>query len=160
MVDELTELLDTAIYKEISSQAFYIAGQNKTEDSGAKVLLRELAEQELKHAELLKGIKAKGLAEQDWYQEKVPNLRISEYLTGPDAVEGAGLQETLILAMKREQQSVDFYSKMMGVMRDKAAKYLCEKLVQEELRHKLKLEMYYDDMFYGLDGVKQWEKLK
>ena len=160
MVDELVELLDTAIYKEISSQAFYIAGQNKTEDPGAKTLLKELAEQELKHAELLKGIKTKGLAEQDWYQEKVPNLRISEYLTGSDTVEGAGLQETLILAMKREQESVEFYSKMMGVMRDKAAKYLCEKLVQEELRHKLKLEMYYDDMFYGLDEVKQWEKLK
>ena len=160
MVDEWTELLDTAIYKEISSQAFYIAGQNKTEDSGAKVLLRELAEQELKHAELLKGIKAEGLAEQDWYQEKVPNLRISEYLAGSDTIEGVGLQEALTLAMKREQQSVEFYSKMMGVMRDKAAKYLCEKLVQEELRHKLKLEMYYDDMFYGLDEVKQWEKLK
>jgi rubrerythrin len=160
MADELTELLDNAIYKEISSQAFYIAGQNKTEDPGAKALLIELAEQELKHAELLKGLKAEELAEQHWYQEKVPNLRISEYLTSSDTVEGAGLQETLILAMKREQQSVEFYSKMMGVLRDKAAKYLCEKLVQEELRHKLKLEMYYDDLFYGLDEEKQWEKLK
>lgn len=160
MVDELTELLDNAIYKEIASQAFYIAGQSKTEDPGAKVLLKELAEQELKHAELLKGIKAKGLTEQDWYREKVPNLRISEYLTGADTVEGAGLQETLILAIKREQQSVEFYSKMMGVLRDKAAKYLCEKLVQEELRHKLKLEMYYDDLFYGAEEAEQWEKLE
>ena len=121
MVDELTELLDTAIYKEISAQAFYLAGQSKTEDPGAKALLKELADQELKHAELLKGIKAKGFVEQDCYQEKVPNLRISEYLTSPDTVEGIGLQETLILSMKREQQSVEFYSKMMGVLRDKAA---------------------------------------
>jgi len=160
MTDELAELLDTAIYKEIVSQAFYIAGQDKTEDPGAKALMKELAGEELKHAELLKGLKAKGLTKQDWHQERVPNLMISEYLTSPDTVEGAGLQEALILAMKREQQSVEFYSKMMGVMRNEAAKHLCEKLVQEELRHKLKLEMYYDDLFYGLDEVKQWEKLE
>ena len=160
MADELMELLDTAIYKEIASQAFYIAGQSKTEDPGARTLLKELAEEELKHAELLKDLKAKGLTKQSWHLEIVPNLMISEYLTSPDTVEGAGLQEVLILAMKREQQSVEFYSKMMGVMRDKAAKHLCERLVQEELRHKLKLEMYYDDLFYGLDEIKQWEKLK
>ncbi len=148
MADEWTELLDTAIYKEIASQAFYIAGQGKTEDLGAKALLKELAEQELKHAELLKDLKAKGLVKQDWHQERVPNLMISEYLTGPDTVEGIGLQEVLILAMKREQQSVEFYSNMMGIMRDAAAKHLCEKLVHEELKHKLKLEMYYDDLFY------------
>lgn len=105
MADEWTELLDTAIYKEIASQAFYIAGQGKTEDPGAKALLEELAEQELKHAGLLKDLKAKGLVKQDWHQERVPNLMISEYLTGPDTVEGIGLQEVLILAMKREQQS-------------------------------------------------------
>jgi len=160
MTDELAELLDTAIYKEIASQAFYIAGQDKTEDPGARTLLKELAEQELGHAELLKDLKEKGLTKQNWHPERVPNLMISEYLTSPDTVEGAGLQEVLILAMKREQQSVEFYSKMMGVMRNEAAKHLCEKLVQEELRHKLKLEMYYDDLFYGLDEVKQWEKLE
>ena len=157
MTDELTELLDTAIYKEIASQAFYIAGQNKTEDPGAKALLRELADQELKHADLLKNLKEKGLTRQDWYAEKAPNLRISEYLAGSDTIEGVGLQEALTLAMKREQQSVEFYSKMMGIIRDEAAKHLCEKLVKEELRHKLRLEMYYDDLFYGLDEAKRWK---
>ena len=43
MRDELTELLDTAIYKEIASQAFYIAGQDKTNDPAAKALMKELA---------------------------------------------------------------------------------------------------------------------
>jgi rubrerythrin len=144
--DELAELLDTAIYKEIASQAFYIAGQNKTEDPGARALMRELAQEELKHAQWLEALKEKGLGEQDWYQDKVPNLMISEYLSGGDSLEGAGVQDTLLFAMKREQQSVDFYSRMMGMMRDETAKRLCESLVHEELKHKLKLEMLYDDM--------------
>lgn len=60
MRDELTELLDAAIYKEIASQAFYIAGQKKTQDPGAKALMKELAEEELKHSQWLKNLKEGG----------------------------------------------------------------------------------------------------
>jgi rubrerythrin len=149
--DELAELLDIAIYKEIASQAFYIAGQNKTEDPGAKALMKELAEEELKHSQWLKNLKEKGLKKRSWHPKKIPNLMISEYLTGSDTVAGAGLQDTLTFAMKREQQAIEFYSKMMGIMRDKSAKGLCQRFVAEELKHKLKLEMFYDDLFYGED---------
>ena len=151
MRDELTELLNTAIYKEIASEAFYIAGKKKTQDPGARALMKELAGEELRHSQLLKNLKEKGLGKLGWQREKVPNLMISEYLTSGETLEGAGLQETLIFAMKREQQSVDFYSRMMGVVRDKDAKRLCQKLVSEELKHKLRLEVLYDDLFYGQD---------
>jgi len=151
MSDELTELLDAAMYKEIASQAFYIAGQNKTQDPGAKALMKELAEEELKHLQWLKNLKERGLGRRGWHQEKVPNLMISEYLTGGDILEDASLQDTLVFSMKRERQAIEFYSKMMGVMRDETAKHLCERLVHEELKHKLRLEMFYDDFFYGED---------
>lgn len=151
MSDELTELLDAAMYKEIASQAFYIAGQSKTQDPGAKALMKELAEEELKHLQWLKNLKEKGLGKRGWHQEKVPNLMISEHLTGGDTLESVGLQETLVFAMKREQQAIEFYSKMMGVMRDETAKHLCERLVHEELKHKLRLETFYDDLFYSED---------
>ncbi len=151
MSAELTELLDTAMYKEIASQAFYIAGQSKTQDPGAKALMKELAEAELKHLQWLKNLKERGLGKRGWHQEKVPNLMISEYLTGGDILEGVGLQDTLVFSMKREQQAIEFYSKMMGVMRDETAKNLCERLVHEELKHKLRLETFYDDLFYSED---------
>ena len=147
--EELNELLDTAIYKEIASQAFYIAGQSTTEDPGAKIMMKELAGEEQKHSEILKNLKNKGIKPSKWHGENVPDLRISEYLTGGDTLEGAGLQDTLIFAIKREQQSIEFYSKLMGLMRDEIAKSMCERLVHEELKHKYKLEMFYDDLFYG-----------
>ena len=151
MPDELSELLDTAIYTEIVSQAFYIAGQSKTQDPGARALMKELAEEELRHSEWLKNLKGKGLEELSWHQEKVPNLMISEYLTGGDTLEGASLQDTLAFAIKREQQAIEFYSKMMSVIRDEPAKRLCERLVHEELKHKLRLETFYDELFYSED---------
>ncbi|MFC1892877.1 ferritin family protein [Chloroflexota bacterium] len=149
MKDELAELLDTAIYKEIVSQAFYMAGQDRTQDPAAKALMKELAEDELKHSQRLKNIREEGPEKQHWHREDVQNLMISEYLTGGDTLEGAGLQDTLVFAIKREQQAVEFYSKLMGIMRGETAKHLCERFVQEELKHKLRLEILYDDLFYG-----------
>lgn len=149
MPDELIELLDAAMYQEIVSQAGYIAGQEQTQDPAARVLMKELAEEELKHLQLLKALKEKGSDKQDWHREKIPNLMISEYLTGGDTLEGAGLQDTLVFSMKREQQAIEFYSKMMAVSRDETVKQLCQRLVHEELKHKLRLEILYDDLFYG-----------
>lgn len=146
MTDELTELLDTAIYKEIASQAFYIAGQKQTRDTGAITLMKELAEEELKHSRLLKQLKDRGFSKEDWHPQRVPDLKMSSYLVGGDTLENAGIQDTLLFAIKREQESVDFYSRMMSVLRDRSARELCSRLVQEEIRHKFKLETLYDDM--------------
>lgn len=148
MFGDLAELLETAIYKEIESQALYSAAQKKTADPGALALMKDLEQQELKHSEELKKIQDKGLKANSWHRERVPDLMASDYLTGPGSPEGAGLQELLIFAMKREGQAVAFYSQMMGVMRDENAKRLCESLVHWELSHKLRLELLYDSLFY------------
>lgn len=149
MSDEISELLDTAMYKEIASQAQYIAGQTRTQDPGARALMKELADEELRHSELLKNVKEKGIPDGGWRRKKVPDLMLSEYLAGPDTLEGAGLEDTLAFAIKREQQSIEFYSGMMGALTSRPAKRLCERLAREELKHKLKLEMLYDDLFYS-----------
>jgi rubrerythrin len=152
MPDELNELLDTAIYKEIAANAVYIATQKKTDDGGTIALLQELADEEMKHSQWLKDLKdGKKVGAGTWQREKVLDLAIGEYLTAPDYLEGAGLQDTLIYAIKREQQSLEFYSRLMGVLRDRSAKRLCQRLVHEELKHKLKLETFYDDLFYKED---------
>jgi rubrerythrin len=148
---EIDELLETAMYKEVASQAFYIAGQRNTQDTGAVTLMKELAEAESTHLEWLKQLKEKGLTARRYYPQKVTDLKVSEYLTGGDSLEGAGLQDTLTFAIKREQQAIEFYSNMMGVMRDKAAKRLCQRFVWAELGHKFKLETFYDDLFYAED---------
>lgn len=148
---ELDELLETAMYKEIAAQALYLAGQKMTQDSGAVTLMKELAADEIEHLEWLKQLKEKGFKAGGHYPKKVPDLMLSSYLTTGDTLEGTGLQDTLTFAIKREQQSVEFYTNMMGVMRDRAAKRLCQRLVRAELGHKYKLETFYDDLFYTED---------
>jgi len=83
MRNELTELLDAAIYKEIASQAFYIAGQSKTQDPSAKALMKELAEEEFKHSQLLKNFKEGGLKNQEWHQQKLPTRPLRNWPSWP-----------------------------------------------------------------------------
>ncbi|MBI4284488.1 MAG: ferritin family protein [Chloroflexi bacterium] len=148
MLDELTELIDAAMYKEITANAFYTAAQSRTEDAGARAMLQELAEEELGHLQKLKALKEKGFDRQDFHLEPVPNLRLSEYLASGDSLVGAGLNETLTFAIMREQQAIAFYAGFISILRDEAAKHLAEWLAQQELRHKLRLEILYDDLFY------------
>ena len=151
MQDELSELLQTAIYKEVASQAFYSAARSKTDDPGARALLKELAEEELRHSQALTELSNRDWGKGDWRRERTADLMISDYLSGSDTIEGAGLQDTLVFAMKREQHAVEFYSRMMGALRSDDAKGLCERLVHEELKHKRRLETLYDDLFYEED---------
>lgn len=147
MTDELSELWDTAIYKEIASQSLYIEAQRDTDYPPARAMLAELAAEELKHAETLRKMKEAGWGPADWNRGTLTDLKLSDYLSGPDTLEGARLQEVLIFAMKREQQSVVFYSQMMGALRLGAAKMLCSRLAQEELKHKMRLELEYEELF-------------
>ena len=48
-------------------------------------------------------------------------------------------------------ERVEFYSKMISILRNEDVKILCEGLVHEELKHKLRLEMLYDNLLYSED---------
>jgi rubrerythrin len=150
MEDEIIDLLDSAIYKEIAAEALYLALQSKTADPGASALMREMADEEKRHAQWITVLRDEGKT-RSWHRGSVTDLKIADHLVGADRLEGAGLQDTLIFSIKREQQSLEFYSRLMGTMRTAAAKRLCQRLAREELRHKLKLEILYDKLFLGQD---------
>jgi rubrerythrin len=148
VADELVELIDTAIYKEVASQSWYLAGMKAAGDPGAKALMGELATQEAGHADRLKALRERGTGRLRARAPEVADLRLSEYLLGAYTLEGAGLEDTLIFAIGREQESMVFYSQMMGVLVSRPAKRLAAALAREELSHKLKLEILFDDLFY------------
>ncbi|MFC1910080.1 ferritin family protein [Chloroflexota bacterium] len=151
MTDELVDLFDKAIYKEIAAEATYIAGQKMTQNPAAMALMKELALEEHKHAEVLRDMKEKGPKYYKWHNAKVPDLKISQYLVSGDSLEKVNLQDALIFAIKREQQAVEFYSNMIGIPTDASAKRIAHRIADEELKHKLKLEILYDDIFYKED---------
>jgi len=151
MNDEISELLEAAMYKEVAANAFYGQAGKNTDDPGAKKLLTELAGAELKHLNIFKELKLDKIDGLKWHSDKAADLKTSDYLTGSDKLEGAGLQDIIIFAIRQEQMAIEFYSQMMSVFRSREAKKLCQWLVQEEMEHKLKLESFYDDFIYSED---------
>lgn len=54
-------------------------------------------------------------------------------------------QDALIVAMHREKMAFKLYSKMAEMTKNKNMKDTFKALAQEEAKHKLRLEMIYDD---------------
>ncbi len=147
MIDGLTDILDIALDREIVSQTFYIAGQKKTQDRGAIELMKELAAEEQKHYIWIKNFRDSGPGNFSWSRQNLPDLMISEYLVDPQISEGVGLQEVLITAMKREQYSIEFYTRMEQGMQIESGRQLCRRLIDAEKDHKAKLENLYENIF-------------
>ncbi len=147
MANEIKELLDTAIDREIASEAFYLGAQKMTEDPGALTLLKELAAREAQHREWVKGLKDGSGKTKFGKTRAQVDLKIAEGLVEPALTADAGLQDVITIALKREQGSIEFYSRLKHALEDDQARVLCEKIQHEEENHKHRLEVFYDDLF-------------
>ena len=151
MNDELTNLLEAAMLKEVASGAFYTEGQKKTDDPGARALLKELADMERGHLEMLRKLSRKNHPPSHWRRNKAAPLRLGDYLSGGESLDEAGLQDTLIFAIKQEQKAAAFYTQMKAVFTNEEARRLCQRLIDEENEHRRKLELFYDDFVFAED---------
>ncbi|MFQ6111720.1 MAG: ferritin family protein [Nitrospinota bacterium] len=145
MMEELTieEVLQKALDKEQEAHDFYARASDAAENPGGRVLLRELAEEELKHCELIRKVKAG----RNWPELRVKQeLHITEFLIDKPITPESTLQEILIYAMKREDKAASFYGGRLSRALDGALRSLFERLRQEELNHKTRLEELYDEV--------------
>lgn len=149
MNEEFYEVLEAAMLQEVASNALYTQSQRKTKDPAVAALLKEFAADEKKHLEILRQLKEHPIHDTEKHQNHISDLRLNEYLVSAGSLEDANLQDTLTFAITEEQKSIDFYSRLMSVYKSVSAKALCQDLVTEEMKHKQKLELLYDKMFYS-----------
>lgn len=145
----VAEILKQALAKEKEAYKVYSDAQKIVKDPGAKKLISDLAKEELGHVRHLERYKTEGLQLQE--MKKIQDLRISDYLVEKELTPDADLQDVLVFAMKREQEAHEFYLKMSKAVDESDAKRLFEILAQEELSHKNRLEIFYDDVIYKED---------
>ncbi len=139
----IEEILQKALDKEQEAHDFYARASDAVKNPGGRVLLRELAEEELKHCEFIRKVKAT----KSWPELLVKQeLHITEFLIDKPINPESGLQEILIFAMKREEKAANFYAKMLSQAGDGGLRSLFERLRQEELNHKAMLEGLYEEV--------------
>lgn len=137
------EVIRMAARKEEESVRFYRKASEMVHLSGTRQLFLELADEETRHQEMLENL---DLTLVDAAQpEKVPDLHISDYLVEPPFTERMHYDEILRVAMKREEKSVHLYRHLLSKAREEKVQNLLRFLLEQESRHKYRLEREYDD---------------
>ncbi|TVM03497.1 MAG: hypothetical protein CV087_05105 [Candidatus Brocadia sp. WS118] len=146
---DVKEIIKQAAQQEDKAYKFYMDALKFVKDPASQIWLKELAAEELKHKEMLQNFDVAKVKK--FKPEKIHDLHITEYLVDKDISEVKNFQDVLIVAMKKEQKSYNFYVGMAKSSDNPDMKNLCKILAQEELKHKHKLELYYDDNVYQWD---------
>ncbi|MDD3632223.1 MAG: ferritin family protein [Candidatus Cloacimonadaceae bacterium] len=140
---DFQEIIDFAIAREEESIKFYQDLQKETKFQDQLDMLKEMEVMEKDHKTALENIRYSNITELNI--DKVPNLHISEYLT--DNIEELDLNypNLLIMAMKREENSLRLYTELSDRFADEQIANIFRKLASEEAKHKLWFETLYDE---------------
>jgi rubrerythrin len=137
------DILNFAIQNEQRAVDFYagLAGNARNEEM--KEVFTQFAKEEMGHKAKLMNIKTTGIFRIQ--QEKVMDLKISDYLVDIQPTPGMNYQETLILAMKREKNAFKLYMNLSEKAPTPELRDLFLSLAVEESKHKLRFELEYDE---------------
>ena len=121
-------------YEELSSQEAYAAGR--------KTFL-EFAAEERKHEKMLQDFSRENV--KNYEVKPVPNLKRSDYVVDLTYSPGMPFPDILILAAKREEKALAFYTDFAEKADTAEHKKLFQILAGEEAKHKLAIETILDD---------------
>jgi len=140
------EILDFAIEAEQHAADFYNKLAKDSTNPAMKQSFHDFAKEEMGHKGKLIKIKKRGV--NDFSNEEVTDLRISDYLVDMTIRDDMSYQDALIIAMKREKSAYNLYSQLVTRTDNLELKKVFTSLANEEAKHKLRFEVEYDEQFY------------
>jgi len=140
---QFEEIIRFAIQREIESMDFYKKASALVKHSGTRDLFLDFVKQEDGHKTKLEGVLAGKIVLGKL--EKIPNLKISDYMVETELKPDIPYGDILRIAMKREERSVKLYTDLIEKNQDEALRSLFTFLIQEESKHKYYIEKLYDD---------------
>lgn len=143
-LSSVDEILDFAVAEEQKAHDFYVDLAGKVEQPWMKKALLDFAREELGHKEKLLGVKQGKLLLS--VQQKVLDLRLSDYLVEVEPHAGMTYQEALVVAMRKEKAAWKMYNDLAATASDPKLADTFRALAVEEANHKLRFETEYDDV--------------
>jgi len=143
MQNTLNSVIQMAIDKEIEAYDFYMELYNVVEDKDAKDTLKYIAQDETKHKNFLINCH-KGLVCANVLKMDAPiDYKIIEHVEKPDIKKDMQSSEVYLVAANRELNAYNFYKSLADSYPAGEVRDLLEKMANEELRHKEKMEYLY-----------------
>lgn len=136
------EIILFAIRKEVEAATLYGIYANLVSSEGVRQMFKDLQAEEQKHKKILENLKKEDVTR--YRLKKVPDLKIGDYIKEEDYSPEMNYQEALLLAIKREKNSVRLYRDLSKGAEEPQLKKIFLVLSQEESKHKLRLETEYD----------------
>ncbi|MFO8057951.1 MAG: ferritin family protein [bacterium] len=137
------EVLEFAMAREDESYEFYMDLAGRVKDRSIKELFESLAREEKGHRAKLEAVQSGKLMLSA--ENKIKDLKIADYTVDTKPSPDMGLQDSLLLAMKKEKAAFRLYTDLAASAPNDSLKETFSALAQEEARHKLRFETMYDD---------------
>jgi len=155
MFNKFEEVIALAIGRESQATNFYQVSAAKSEKPTTKSMFNELAAEEMKHKNLLERLTSEQL--KNFKPSKIEDLGLSSIIQDPQFSPDIEYPAALRMAIKKEEEAIQLYlffanqvkkSEMdcKATAAQKQLKNLFDFLVEQEKRHKNKLEAEYNDV--------------
>jgi rubrerythrin len=143
---EIEQILSTAINREVEAYEFYQNVYERVDDATVKEVFQQLAKEEQGHRELLEQFKHDPTKMMKI--QAPPDYKVAEATELPKLSINMKPADAIALAMKKEQQAVQFYRALGESATDASIKKIFENLTNMELGHKHRLENVFVDIGY------------
>jgi len=140
-------MLRLAIEKEEDAVRFYTQAAEIVTAPGTNEMLRSFITEEQKHVSLLSEARS-GKSMEAVGQKSLPtSLDLTRYLVGGDITPASTAQDVMIIAMKKEDSAVAFYSDLGASFAGSEVEGIFQSLCKMEKEHKEQLEAEYEKHF-------------
>jgi len=143
MEKTVAEILDIAIGREAAAYQFYMDIYHKVADASVKDTVAFIAGEEKKHRAFLVGYREGNYGANALRMADVIDYKIAEYLEEPQIADDSSREDIYLVAAHREARSHQFYSGLANLHSDGDLKTMLQKMANEELKHKEKMEYLY-----------------
>ncbi|MFH1874092.1 MAG: ferritin family protein [Pseudomonadota bacterium] len=144
---ELEKIFSIAINREIESHEFYKDVAAKAQNPNVKKVFEELASEEMGHMELLEKFKEDPTRLMS-FKSAPQDFKVAEATDLPKLTLDMQPADAIALAMKKEQQAVEFYRDLSKHCSSPETCNIFENLANMELTHKQKLEKVFVEIGY------------
>jgi rubrerythrin len=147
----IDDVLEFAIGRELLAYEFYTALAGRTANPAMGELILEFAKEELGHKEKLElELMKRGTlvpqVQTDEEARALEDFQVAGHLADDGAPLDMDYEDLLLWAMKKEKASFRLYVELAAIVKDAEMRDTLLSLAEEEARHKVQLEIDYDDL--------------
>lgn len=144
--EDYKKIITLAVEREIEAYEFYRSVTDKTDRNDLKSLFGDLANDELKHRNMLEGFLTKSSDKIHFSETK--DYRVVDALPTPPLSLTLKPLEGIVIAVKKELEAMQMYIQLANASLDEEQKKIFREFANMERGHKSRLEDIYINMAF------------